>query len=121
MGSPVLCDHALRQRAQDCLPLLAHGRITVLASDFPLCRPRFCHLADMARMACGTFPQRVVNLAAILLCFVMGFLVAELTAAPFGNFRYLPGICRGCGCWGRPGGLFALHDLVGRSLDLQTN
>jgi hypothetical protein len=36
-----------------------------------------------------------VSLAAILLCFVMGFLVAELAAAPFGGLRYLPGFVAG--------------------------
>jgi hypothetical protein len=34
-------------------------------------------------------------LAAILLCFVLGSLAAELAAAPFGGLRYLPGIVVG--------------------------
>ena len=37
---------------------VAHGRITLLANGLPLCRPRFSHLADLARMACRTLPQR---------------------------------------------------------------
>jgi hypothetical protein len=36
-----------------------------------------------------------VNLAAILLCFVLGSLTAELAAAPFGGLRYLPGFIVG--------------------------
>lgn len=36
-----------------------------------------------------------VNLAAILLCFVLGSLAAELAAAPFGGLRYLPGFVVG--------------------------